>query len=97
MANHLNLPQKLQSKTVGVQLYCIVPPGATKPVDPETKEKGKYQWSLQSYLDRLCDEIKWLNGKVCYDGFRRGNFNLQEGPVLYIMDFPAFSKVSVTP
>ena len=85
------------AKAAGVQLYCIIPPAATKPVDPETKEKGKYQWSLQPYLDLLCDEIKWLHGKVCYDGFRRENFNLQEEPVLYIMDFQAFSKVSVTP
>ena len=55
----------------------------------------KYKFSLQPYLDLLVDEMKWLQGKLCFDTFRQEEFRSHVQPLFYIMDFPAFSKVNL--
>ena len=93
LLNNLNLPQRLRSKAGAMQLYCLVPPVELKPPEEQEKRNDRYKFPLQHYLNLLVDEIKWPRVKLYFDAFHREQFRLQVEPLLYIMDFPAFSKV----
>ena len=87
--NVLNLPSTFRTRPAAMHLSCIVPSAHT------TSSNKRYQWSLQPYLQLLVDELEQLQGKLCFDAYHQQEFTMNVKAQLFIMDYPAFAKVSL--